>query len=189
MPDIHSREAIITKADDSDIYTFQASTDKVDSYGDVVVQEGINISKFKKNPIILYQHRPSEPIGKAVNVRLEKKGLVTDIELAPFGTSAIVDTVHKLLKAKILRAVSIGFSAVDYEPLKDKEGHFTGYKFLKSILREISIVSIPANDEALSIARSCNLSQRDLNTMFYKTDGQLKQQRNKNLFSYLKMKG
>lgn len=188
MPELHQREAIISKASREGVYSFQASTDKVDSYGDIVVQEGIDLSRFQKNPIILYQHQFAEPIGKAVNVRLEKKGLVADIELAPKGISERIDTVRGLIEAGILKAVSIGFSAKEYEPLRSKDDNsITGWKFLKSLLHEISVVSIPANDEALSIARSCGLPQQQMKEMFSDLDSYDKQQQNRNKVRLLKL--
>lgn len=188
MPQIHQREAFITKSKREGIFSFQASSEKVDSYGDIVVQKGINLSRFKNNPIILYQHNPDEPIGKAVDIRVSEKGLVADIELAPEGVSERIDTIRGLLKAGILKAVSIGFTAEDYEPIRNDDNEMTGFKFLKSLLHEISVVSIPANDEALAIARSYNLSQEDARTMFKGTDAFNRTLQNRNKVRLLKIK-
>lgn len=166
MPQIHSQEGLITKSARDGVFTFQASSEKVDSYGDIVVQKGIDLTRFNENPIILYQHQADEPIGRASDVRLEKKGLVADIELAPKGVSAKIDTIRGLLEAGILRAVSIGFSAEEHEPIRNENNDMTGYKFTKSLLHEISVVSIPANDDALAIARSFNLSKQDAQEIF-----------------------
>jgi len=180
MSKVYQREAFITKGQKEGTFTFQASSEKVDSYGDVVVQRGIDLTRFKENPIILYQHSADEPIGKAIDIRLEEKGIVADIELAPKGISEKIDTIRGLLEAGILKAVSIGFTAQEYEPIRNEDNQFTGYKFLKSLLHEISIVSIPANDEALAIARSFKLSQDDTRLMFKGTDDVNRQIQNKN---------
>lgn len=186
MPDIHTRSAYLTKADsDNETYSFLASSEKVDSYGDIVIQEGISLKRFKKNPIILYQHDQNGPIGTGKTYHSDK-GLMVDVKLAPLGTSPIVDTVRGLLEAGILRAVSIGFSALEWEPIRNKENEFTGYKFLKSLLHEISIVSIPANDEALAIAKSCNLSTQRISELF--TSDKSPSQDNKNRLTMLKIK-
>lgn len=168
MPKIHQREALITKADREGIYSFQASTEKVDSYGDIVVQEGIDLSRFKKNPIILYQHNSDEPIGQAVDVRVEKKGLVADVELAPRGISERIDTIRGLLDAGILKAVSIGFTVKPdgYKAIRNDDNEVTGFRFLKSLLHEISVVSIPANDDALAIARSHGMTDKQISRLF-----------------------
>ena len=180
MPQIHQRQAFITKATREGVYTFQASSEKVDSYGDVVMQKGIDLSRFKENPIILYQHNSDEPIGRAVDMRLSEKGLVADVELAPFGVSEKIDTIRGLIEAGILKAVSIGFTALEHEIIRDKSGDMTGFKFVKSLLHEISIVSIPANDEALAIARSYNLPASEMRDIFTDTETLRTIQRNLN---------
>jgi len=184
MPDIHSQSAYLTKASkNDDTYTFLASSEKTDSYGDIVVQEGISLKRFKKNPIILYQHNHHSPIGTG-KAYLGDKGLMVDIKLAPPGITPIVDTVRGLMEAGILKAVSIGFSALEWEPIRDKENNFLGYKFLKSLLHEISIVSIPANDEALAIAKSFNLSNQHIDDLFIRDNLNI----NKNRLRLLKLK-
>lgn len=166
MPHIHTRSAFITKSDlNDDTYSFLASSENVDSYGDVVVQKGISLKRFKKNPIILYQHNHDAPIGTGKAYHTDE-GLKVDVKLAPPGVSSIVDTVRGLIEANILKAVSIGFSPVEWEPIRDVDDQFTGFKFLKSLLHEISVVSIPANDEALAIAKSFNLSKSNINELF-----------------------
>lgn len=188
MPDTISRSAYLTKASqDDDTYSFLASSEKADSYGDIVVQKGISLSRFKKNPIILYQHDANSPIGTG-KAYLGDKGLMVDVKLAPPGTSPIIDTVRGLLSAGILKAVSIGFSAKEWEPIRDKDNEFLGYKFLKSLLHEISIVSIPANDEALAIAKSFNLSQPHMQKMFTEDPAKAQIQRNRNVVDMLKLK-
>ena len=188
MPDIHTRSAYLTKADsDNDTYTFLASSEKVDSYGDIVVQKGISLKRFKKNPIILYQHNQNSPIGTG-KAYLTDGGLKVDVKLAPKGISPVVDTVRGLIEAKILKAVSIGFSAMEWEPIRDKDNEFSGYKFLKSLLHEISIVSIPANDEALAIARSCNLSTKHIDELFDRTKQTDALNNSKNRLTMLKIK-
>ena len=187
QPENYTRSAYLTKASDQDdgVYTFLASSDREDSYGDIVVQDGISLKRYKKNPIILHQHNHSAPIGSG-KAYLAEDGLRVDVQLAPSGISEFIDSIRGLVKAKILRAVSIGFSPLEWEPLRDKEGNFTGYKFLKSTLNEISIVSVPANDEALAIAKSFNLSDRRLRELFIPDLLKEKQQQNKNRVKALK---
>lgn len=189
MPEIFQREAILQKAADKpNTYRFLASSEKEDSYGDVVSQKGIDLTRFKSNPIILYQHNADEPIGRAVSTKLGDKGLEVDIELAPQGISEKIDTIRGLIEAKILKAVSIGFSPIEYEPIRDKDNQFTGYKFIKSLLHEISVVSIPANDEALAIAKSFHLPQREYSELFSNAKSLEQQQINKNRLAYQKKK-
>jgi len=187
MPEIQSRQALITKADNGE-FSFQASSEKVDSYGDIVVQKGIDLTRFQENPIILYQHDANEPIGKAVNVRMGEKGIIADVQLAPKGVSPKIDTIRGLIEAGILKAVSIGFSPKEYEPIRDKDNQVTGWKFVKSLLHEISVVSIPANDEALAIARSFKLPDTELKDVFSDLTAYDRQMQNRNYVEMLKLR-
>ncbi len=82
-------------------------------------------------------------------------------KLADEGTSSFIDGLWKLIKQKIVRAVSVGFmvhSEEDYEAIRDEEEHFTGLHFLRQELLEISLVAVPANPSALLVARGLGLS-------------------------------
>jgi len=78
--------AEFTKAADTNVFTFIASNESVDSDGDVVLVDGWQLNRFNKNPVILFGHdRSKPPVGKAVAVRkilAEDKRLEIDIEFA-----------------------------------------------------------------------------------------------------------
>lgn len=137
-----------------DPFTFIMSTETEDRMGDVIVAAGWDLREFKKNPIGLYQHNSMNPIGTWKNVKIDRKNkrLLGTLQMAKKGTSPIVDQARSLLEQKILKTVSVGFSVTKYDPIEDEDGNRTGgYKFLKSILLECSVVSIPANSEALMV--------------------------------------
>jgi HK97 family phage major capsid protein len=58
--------------------------------------------------------------------------------------------VRALVRQGILRAVSVGFQPKKIEPLGKNEN---GYRFVQSELLECSLVSVPANANALAIAK------------------------------------
>ena len=69
------------KSIDKDMGTLEAifSTQDVDRHGDIVLQDGWDISMFKKNPVILNSHNygdAAEVIGKASNVKVDRKSVV-----------------------------------------------------------------------------------------------------------------
>ncbi|WFU51164.1 hypothetical protein [Sinorhizobium terangae] len=67
----------------------------------------------------------------------------------------MVDEVRRLVEQKILKAVSVGFRALKSEPLDDKAAPDWGpFRYLQQELAECSLVAIPANPNALQIARS-----------------------------------
>ena len=132
---------------------FVMSTETVDRYGDVVSSASWDIRNFRNNPIALWNHDPDHPIGKWVNVEVKNGQLTGDLQLADEGTSPLIDTLRKLVEQDIVRAVSVGFRALDKEPTGNK----SGWKFKSCELLECSLVSIPANAEALAVSRSFGL--------------------------------
>ena len=142
--------------------TFVLSDASMDRMGDVIDPDGWELHNFKKNPVALWNHNPSFPIGKWINLRTENGELRGDLKLAPLGTSARIDEIRRLVEADILRAVSVGFLPIHAEPLT-KAG---GTRFRKTELVETSLVAIPANPNALAIAKSLNISRDTVALVF-----------------------
>src|SRR4029077_9712217 len=106
-------------------------------------------------------------VGKWKNLRVDKKQLRGHLELAPEGTSPRIDEIRKLIEADILKAVSVGFRPVKREPRNEKDPFgFTGTIFHKSELVETSLVAVPANPNALSIAKSLKISPATIELVF-----------------------
>jgi HK97 family phage prohead protease len=130
-----------------------ASTGDVDRTGEMVEPAGIDLSGFLANPIILWQHDPEHPIGNATRAVVQGGKLICDIEFAPAGTSKKADEICGLVKAGILKGVSIGFDPIETEPMT--AGNSRGpQKYVAIDLMEVSIVSIPANVGAAVVQRS-----------------------------------
>ena len=126
-----------------------------DRMGDVIEADGWDLDNFKKNPVALFNHRADFPIGKWTNLRTTNGALRGHLQLAPEGTSDRIDEIRRLVDADILRAVSVGFLPIKSEPLtKDS----AGTRFRQTELVETSLVAIPANPNALAVARSLNIS-------------------------------
>lgn len=127
-----------------------ASTDAIDSW-DEVVDQSWDLSRYEKNPIVLWQHDRCEPIGTAENVRVENGALKATLVLAPQGVSEDADKAWSLIEAGILRAVSVGFVPRDVR--YEKRNGVDVAVLANNELREISIVSLPANPDAVIEAR------------------------------------
>lgn len=145
-------------------FTFALSVDGVvDRHGDIVDvnKSSVDLTDFKTNPIALAFHDHNQPIGVWENVRFEGGKLLADLKMAAKGTSDYIDTLRSLVEQKILKAVSIGFSAQEYEPIKGG-----GYRFTKWALHEASLVSVPAHPQALAVAKSLGLKDAEINKFF-----------------------
>jgi HK97 family phage prohead protease/HK97 family phage major capsid protein len=125
-----------------------ASTSDVDRHGDVIptsVWER-GLENYLKNPVILAFHDHSQPVGRMVEHRVDEKGLWIKARI-----SSAADRVYQLVKDEVLTAFSVGFR------IKDAEYNSAAEVFLvKDLeLHEISVVSVPANQNTLfSLAKS-----------------------------------
>ena len=151
---------------------FVLSDETVDRMGEIVASDGWDLTSFSNNPIALFSHDPRFPIGKWVNLRIENKQLRGHLQLAPKGTSERIDEIRKLIDADILKAVSVGFRPTLSEPLNpaDKsDGLFTvPQRYLQQELVECSLVSVPANPNALAVVKTLGISPATVDLVFAK---------------------
>lgn len=125
-------------------FTAIASSDVVDRQGEIIEQTGWDLKNFKQNPIMLWMHDHTKPLGKVTRVWLDKtgakpilkfKGVISDA--TEWGKAA-----KQLIEEGILNSFSVGFRAMDMDD----------NKITKAELYEISLVTVPANPEARIIA-------------------------------------
>jgi HK97 family phage prohead protease len=154
-----------TNAADVEDFEFILSDESVDRMGDVIKLDGWKLSAFKKNPIALFGHQSSFPIGTWKNIRIEDGALRAKLAMAPAGTSDRIDEIRRLIDAGILKATSVGFRPIKYQAI-DPDDPWGGYKFLEHELVETSVVSVPANPNALAVAKSMNISAATLELVF-----------------------
>jgi HK97 family phage prohead protease len=149
---------------------FVMSDGSIDRMGDVIEPAGWLLDNFQSHPIALFNHDRDQVIGKWLDVRVVGKQLLGRLELAAAGTSALVDSIRKLVEQNILRAVSVGFRPLEQKPLDENADKYFGpFRFLKSELLECSLVAVPANPNALATAKSLGLSSDFLSEVFRKS--------------------
>ena len=151
---------------DKDGVEFVMSDESVDRMNDVIIASGWHLDSFRRNPVALFNHVSSFPIGKWLDVRVVGDQLRGTLRFAPAGTSDRIDEIRKLVEAGILQAVSVGFKPLSKPEPRDKDNPYDGYVFRKQELFETSLVSVPANANALAIAKSLNVSPRTLDLVF-----------------------
>jgi HK97 family phage prohead protease len=158
------------RAESDDELMIVVSDESPDRVGDVIRAAGWELSEYRKNPVVLWQHRAGEPpIGRAERVWTYAKQLLAKIQLAPPGTSAIVDTLRKLLAEDMVRAASVGFRATKQPtPIRDRDDRVTGFEFNGTELLEISLVNVPAQAAALRKCLALGISQSDIDRVFAK---------------------
>lgn len=123
---------------------------KVDSDNERVMVSGMRIERFIKNPILLYEHnRWLMPVGSLKGVKKEGGQLIAD---DVFFDEA--DELSRIIKEKFekgsLSAFSIGFKPLVRSDLpEDKLSGQKGDTYLESELYEVSIVALPALEDAV----------------------------------------
>ena len=138
----------ITDEDNNFYIEGYASVSVKDRDWDIIPVSSIDTQNFEKNPIILYQHNKSVPVGKAVEVEKRSDGLWMKVQI-----SETAKDVRTLIEEDILKAFSVGFILKDYYYDDNKDAFI--YKDME--LTETSIVSVPANQDALfSMVKSYN---------------------------------
>ncbi len=126
--------------------TFIVSDERQNTHGFVILTAGIDYADFAHNPIMYYNHDESRigVIGRWENIRVEGTKLLMD---AVFDErSAVGERVKRQVEDGFLRCASIGISA------PEKLIEINGVKTVsKCRLREVSIVDIPANGNAIKL--------------------------------------
>lgn len=145
---------------------FILSDESIDRMGDVISSTGWDIANFKRNPVALWNHSAMHPVGKWVNLRVDNGALRGHLEFAPKGISPRIDEIRALVDAGILQAVSVGFRPIESKPLNSDKGVFSGSHFLRQELIECSLVSVPANPNALAVAKALNVSPETIDLVF-----------------------
>jgi HK97 family phage prohead protease len=105
-----------------------------------------NLDAFKANPVVMWAHdyhRP--PIGKAVNIKEDDKGLLADTQ---FAGDEFSQMIFDMFKGGFLSAFSVGFNPKNFivEPI---DADRKGIVYTEADLLEYSAVPIPANPGAL----------------------------------------
>jgi len=113
----------------------------IDEGGDVVMPGAFKASLGRRRPKLLWQHDIAEPLGRVLGLREDDRGLFGEFKISK---TARGHDAYQLLKDGAIDSMSIG-----YIP-EDQEFSDSGIRQLKAVdLLEISVVSIPMNEEAL----------------------------------------
>jgi len=130
--------------------TVIASTETPDRMGDSLKVNDWDFKAFKKNPVLQAGHdyRPQFTIGVAKNIRVEGKKVLFEPEF--HNITALAREIKEMFEQGMLKAWSVGFIPGREEGEKNE-------------LLEVSAVAVPANSEALVMAKGMNeTEEKDL---------------------------
>lgn len=120
------------------------SNETINDYDMVVLSDGIDWSRYEKNPVLLENHDwDSQPIGNVVNIHREGNDWIGTLKFAE-GTER-GKTAKYLYENGFYRAVSIGGVS------REIEDESTGVKYATYFLvYEVSLCSLQSNSDAVS---------------------------------------
>jgi HK97 family phage prohead protease len=124
---------------------FTISTSDQDRMGDTIDPHGWDFSEWLADGApVLYGHRHDlPPIGRGLDVHVVGERVVSTMEAPPVGAYELADTVYTLAKVGFLKSASVGFQAEKWSDNPQGGRHFS-----RQILREWSIVPVPALGQA-----------------------------------------
>lgn len=139
-----------------------ATTPSPDRIGDIV--EPLGVSFAPSLPLLLY-HDSRQPVGTVKFDKPTKDGIDFEASLPaidePPSLKERIDTAWASVKAGLIKGASIGFRVLEESFNKETQG----YRYLKTEVLELSLVTIPANSDctiaavkALDLAASGHLS-------------------------------
>lgn len=152
---------------DNEERTFTAvlTSNALDRDFEILLPDGINKSEYMNNPVILLSHNQKElPIGKVKSIRKQGDNLIAKGVIAE--GVRVADEAWQLIKNGFLKGISIGFSILEQRNPTPQDIKRFGKDIRRVIskykLLEISVVSIPANQEALITGvKSLDLNEED----------------------------
>lgn len=132
-----------------------ASTDSIDRQSDRILPTAWTrggLRNYEINPILLFNHDYDRPIGKVIEMSTDKRGLRIKAVI-----SKSAGEIYDLVKEGVLSTFSVGFLVKDADYDKSADGLIVK----DAELLEVSVVSVPANQDAtFSLAKSFD-SQED----------------------------
>ncbi|MCW3168916.1 HK97 family phage prohead protease [Chryseobacterium sp. 09-1422] len=138
-------------------YKFIVNTENVNSYGYRIITEGIDISQYERNPVVLFMHKRSEyqPTGDEVigRARLTKEGDQLIAHITFDSKNDFASKIEQKVKGDFIRMCSMYADVI--EASSDEALVKPGQKYetiTKCKLIEISIVDIGGNDDAIRLS-------------------------------------
>ena len=134
-----------------------ANTTDKDRSGDIITAQAWakGVDYYRKNPILLYQHDHSKPIGRVEKISVDRKGIFVEAYVSDAAEK--LHGVQTLIEDGALKSFSVGFKVKDGR--YDRSSDTTMITDVE--LHEISVVSVPCNQESLFSVRKSFESNSD----------------------------
>lgn len=125
------------------------TTNVLDRQGEILEPDGMDITNYMSNPIVLYGHAyqgiDSIPVGRTTSLEIfhegDMKGIRAQWEWQADDVTPLISAVRKSWERGFINTVSVGFMGNEYA-----DNHIA-----KSELLEYSVCPVPANPTALRL--------------------------------------
>lgn len=118
-----------------------ATTPELARDGDIIETQGI---QFKLPLPFLFQHNAQLPLGNVIDADVTSEGIYVRIQVGSAGVADYIDEKWRIIKAGIVRGLSIGWRTL--EEKFDKT--IGGFRIIRSEWLELSAVPVPADPNA-----------------------------------------
>lgn len=156
------KDAVLERLEsDGDVERIRITTNAVDRMGDIIEADGWELANYLRNPVVLWAHdghgwtpAGGVPIATTLGIEQDDEGLIARFVFREAANDAdFVNVVRSAWEQNVLRAASVGFRALEWEALDESSDQFWGpFRITQADLYEWSIVSVPANQDALRLA-------------------------------------
>jgi len=120
-----------------------SDTSKTNSHGFRIAMEGMDTSRFRENPVMLYRHNDDDVIGRWHNLRVDDGRLLADAEFDQ--DDELAAKVAGKVERGFIKGCSMGICIKDMQETAD------GWIATKSELMEASVCSIPSDAGAVTL--------------------------------------
>lgn len=126
-------------------FDFVASTEGENSYGFKIAAGAWDLTRYLANPVVLldHEHELESVVGYASDVRVEDGKLLARVTFVSADANPRAEMARKLIMEGALRAMSVGFYPSEVTLVADAP------VVTKAELRELSIVPVPSDPDAL----------------------------------------
>jgi len=139
-------------------FRFKITSDKIDRIGDKIIPNGIDISDYLQNNIVLYNHDYETIIGNSI-ISMSENGKEMYADAYFDEESDISKRVKRQIQKGTLKAASIGLRVLETtqrEPTVSEQALINAVPWVKKVtditksqLIEWSVVTIPMNPDAM----------------------------------------
>lgn len=143
MAMIRKAAGTVAKADSDRTARLVVTTADVDRVGDVVLPEGVDLTHYKRNPVLLMGHDHTVLIGRCEDLKVEPGRRIT-AKAVLHDETLEARQAWSLLSKGYLNGVSIGFNP-KRQPSPLTAGQKSGWLYEETELMEVSLTPVPAN--------------------------------------------